>query len=152
MRLEVAYISPRRGRFKSPAAQQLVDDYLERMRHYTPVNLTGYLSETAFLQATDRIGGRLPAALALLDSRGQAFTSEAFAVRLGTLQDAGTQQLVCAIGPPDGWSAAARQRAQLLISLSAMTFPHELALAMLAEQIYRALTILAGHPYHAGHS
>ena len=57
-----------------------------------------------------------------------------------------------AIGPPDGWSTAAHSSAKLLLSLGAMTLPHELALVILAEQTYRALTILAGFPYHSGHS
>jgi len=56
-----------------------------------------------------------------------------------------------AVGPADGWSAEARNRAQLLLSLGAMTLPHELARVVLAEQVYRACTILAGHPYHSGH-
>jgi 23S rRNA (pseudouridine1915-N3)-methyltransferase len=59
--------------------------------------------------------------------------------------------LVLAIGPADGWSAATRKRANLLLSLGRMTLPHQLARIVLAEQVYRALTILAGHPYHSGH-
>jgi 23S rRNA (pseudouridine1915-N3)-methyltransferase len=58
---------------------------------------------------------------------------------------------VLAIGPADGWSAEARQRADLLLSLGRMTLPHQLARVVLAEQVYRAFTILAGHPYHSGH-
>ena len=77
--------------------------------------------------------------------------SDEFAERLGYLRDNGTQHLVLAIGPADGWSAAARQRANLLLSLGRMTLPHQLARVVLAEQVYRALTILAGHPYHSGH-
>jgi 23S rRNA (pseudouridine1915-N3)-methyltransferase len=56
-----------------------------------------------------------------------------------------------AIGPADGWSVAARQRADLLVSFGRLTLPHQLARVVLAEQVYRALTILAGHPYHTGH-
>ncbi len=70
---------------------------------------------------------------------------------MGRLRDNGTQTLVLAIGPADGWSDGARARASLLLSFGAITLPHELARAVLAEQIYRALTILAGHPYHCGH-
>ena len=87
----------------------------------------------------------------LLDSRGQQYTSEEFAAHLGRIRDEGTQRLVLAIGPADGWSAAARQRANLLLSFGRMTLPHQLARVVLAEQVYRALTILAGHPYHSGH-
>ena len=89
--------------------------------------------------------------LILLDSRGKQMTSEEFAAQVGRLRDGGTQTLVLAIGPADGWSDVARARAGMTLSLGAITMPHELARAVLAEQIYRALTILAGHPYHSGH-
>lgn len=79
------------------------------------------------------------------------FSSEEFAQQLGRLRDGGTQRLVLAIGPADGWSAAARQRANLVFSLGRITLPHQLAHVVLAEQVYRALTIIAGHPYHSGH-
>ena len=61
------------------------------------------------------------------------------------------EHIVLAIGPADGWSAPARARASLLLSFGPITLPHELARVVLAEQLYRALTILAGHPYHSGH-
>jgi 23S rRNA (pseudouridine1915-N3)-methyltransferase len=63
----------------------------------------------------------------------------------------GTQELVLAIGPADGWSATARSRAQTTLSLGKMTLPHELARVVVAEQLYRAFTILNHHPYHGGH-
>jgi 23S rRNA (pseudouridine1915-N3)-methyltransferase len=87
----------------------------------------------------------------LLDSRGKQYSSEEFAGRIGQLRDEGTQRLVLAVGPADGWSAEARQRADLLFSLGRITLPHQLARVVLAEQVYRAFTILAGHPYHSGH-
>jgi 23S rRNA (pseudouridine1915-N3)-methyltransferase len=59
--------------------------------------------------------------------------------------------VVLAIGPADGWSGMARERANLIFSLGRITLPHQLARVVLAEQVYRALTILAGHPYHCGH-
>ncbi len=59
--------------------------------------------------------------------------------------------LIVAVGPANGWSVQARSRANLLLSLGPMTLPHALAQVVVAEQIYRALTILAGHPYHCGH-
>jgi 23S rRNA (pseudouridine1915-N3)-methyltransferase len=99
----------------------------------------------------DRQPGRTPGYAILLDSRGQQYTSEEFSAQLGRIRDEGTQRLVFAIGPADGWSAAARERANLLLSLGRMTLPHQLARVVLAEQVYRALTILAGHPYHSGH-
>jgi 23S rRNA (pseudouridine1915-N3)-methyltransferase len=87
----------------------------------------------------------------LLDSRGRQMTSEAFAAWLGARRDQGTQHIVFAIGPADGWSQAARDRAQLLLSLGPMTLAHSLARLVMAEQLYRAFTILSGHPYHTGH-
>ena len=59
--------------------------------------------------------------------------------------------LIFAIGPPNGWSEAATRQAQTMLSLGRMTLPHELARLVLAEQLYRAFTILSGHPYHTGH-
>jgi 23S rRNA (pseudouridine1915-N3)-methyltransferase len=77
--------------------------------------------------------------------------SEAFAAWMGSRRDQGAQHLVFAIGPASGWSDEARKQAQLLLSLGPMTLAHALARLVLAEQIYRAFTILAGHPYHCGH-
>ena len=87
----------------------------------------------------------------LLDSRGRQMTSEAFAAWLGTRRDQGAQHIVFAIGPADGWSAAALEKAQLKLSLGPMTMAHTLARLVAAEQLYRAFTILTGHPYHTGH-
>jgi len=78
-------------------------------------------------------------------------SSDEFAGELGRLRDTGTQMLVLGIGPADGWSAAALKRADLSLAFGRITLPHELAAVVAAEQIYRALTILAGHPYHTGH-
>ena len=78
-------------------------------------------------------------------------SSEQLAAWIGRERDAGMQHLHFAIGPADGWSKDMRDRADLLLSFGPMTFPHELARVMLAEQLYRAFTILAGHPYHGGH-
>jgi 23S rRNA (pseudouridine1915-N3)-methyltransferase len=87
----------------------------------------------------------------LLDSRGRQMTSEAFAAWLGARRDQGAQHIVFAIGPADGWSAAALEKAQLQLSLGPMTMAHALARLVVAEQLYRAFTILTGHPYHSGH-
>jgi 23S rRNA (pseudouridine1915-N3)-methyltransferase len=107
--------------------------------------------EDAFSAWMDHSKGRTGIYSILLDSRGKQLTSEEFARTLVKLRDEGQQRIVLAIGPANGWSAATRRRAQLLFSLGQITLPHELASAVLAEQTYRALTILAGHPYHSGH-
>ena len=78
-------------------------------------------------------------------------TSEAFAAWVGARRDDGVQHIVFAVGPASGWSAASRGKAGLLLSLGPMTLAHALARLVLAEQIYRAFTILKGHPYHLGH-
>ena len=99
----------------------------------------------------DRLAGRTKPHLILLDSLGKQFTSEELAAYIGKLRDAGQQNLIFAVGPADGWSTAAKSRASLILSFGKITLPHELARTILAEQVYRALTILAGHPYHSGH-
>lgn len=78
-------------------------------------------------------------------------SSESFAAWLGAQRDEGTQHIVFAIGPASGWSDAARGRARMLLSLGRFTLAHSLARVVMAEQIYRASTILTGHPYHTGH-
>ena len=103
-----------------------------------------------FFDWIDRLGGRTPVMTILLDSRGRQMNSEAFASWLGKQRDQGAQQIVFAVGPADGWSETARARAQLLLSLGSFTLAHGLARLVMAEQLYRACTILAGHPYHRG--
>jgi 23S rRNA (pseudouridine1915-N3)-methyltransferase len=94
--------------------------------------------------------GALPerGASIVLDERGKAMTSEEFARLLGRHLDGGTPDLSVLIGGPDGHAPAVRQQASLVLSFGAMTWPHRLVRVLLLEQIYRGLTILAGHPYH----
>jgi 23S rRNA (pseudouridine1915-N3)-methyltransferase len=151
MKITLAAVAPRRTRTKSEASDRLIADYIERAARYTPCDSELFESEAAILEWLERQSGRTSAYAILLDSRGRQYTSDEFAVQLGRIRDEGTQRLVLAIGPADGWSPAARQRANLLFSFGRMTLPHQLARVVLAEQVYRALTILAGHPYHSGH-
>jgi len=150
MKILLTAIAPRRARSKSEATDRLLADYIERCVRYTPCESQIFEDESAFLGSLDRQSGRGPGYVVLLDSRGQQLSSEEFAARLGDMRDRGTQRLVLAIGPADGWSSAL-QRADLLFSLGRITLPHQLARVVLAEQVYRSLTILAGHPYHSGH-
>jgi len=85
-----------------------------------------------------------------LDPAGKALSSEDFAEMLGKLRDGGAQGAAFLIGGPDGLGPAALEKADLSLSLGPMTLPHGLARIVLAEQLYRAKTILAGHPYHRG--
>jgi len=151
MKMSQAAIVPRGTRSKSEATDRILADYIERAARYSPCESQVFETETAFLEWLERSPGRSPAHAILLDSRGQQYSSEEFAAHIGRLRDDGTQRVVLAIGPADGWSAVARQRANLLFSLGRITLPHQLARVVLAEQVYRALTILAGHPYHSGH-
>ena len=91
-------------------------------------------------------GGRLVA----LDERGEAWTSRQFADRLAVWRDGATAALAFAIGGADGLGQEVIQRAEAVLSLGAMTWPHLLARSLLLEQLYRAQQILAGHPYHRG--
>ncbi len=150
MTVQLASISPRR-RGKSAAADALVTEYLARCTRLQPVEPLLLASEADLLATLGREAGRPAATLLAFDSRGETLTSEEFARMLGRLRDEGAQRIVLAIGPADGWSATALGRAQRKLSLGRLTLPHELARVVVAEQIYRALTILAGHPYHCGH-
>lgn len=149
MKLALTAIAPRRS--KDEAIERLLAEYVERAGRYMPCESQIFGSEAALVEWLDRQAGRLPAYAILLDSRGQQFSSEEIAALVGRLRDESTQRLVFAIGPADGWSKTARQRANLMLSLGRITLPHQLARVVLAEQVYRALTILAGHPYHSGH-
>jgi len=99
----------------------------------------------------ERAKGAAKSTLVLMDSRGKEFSSEQFAKFLGDYQDRNPLPLVFAIGGADGFSAEVKSAAQQTISLGKMTLAHELARVVLLEQVYRAFTILKGHPYHSGH-
>jgi len=86
--------------------------------------------------------------LVLLDERGKSLSSRQFADRLAEYRDRGVSRAVFALGGPDGHDPALRDRADLVIAFGNQTWPHQLARIMLAEQLYRAVTILSGHPYH----
>ena len=83
-----------------------------------------------------------------LDERGKALASEAFAAKIGAWRDQGAADIAFLIGGADGHGDAVRARADFLLALGPMTWPHMLVRGMLTEQIYRAQQILAGHPYH----
>ena len=148
LKLKIAWI----GKTKEPAIQTLTDEYLKRISRYTPVEGIAMGDEAAVLALCRRAGKRsAKSTLALLDSRGREFSSEQFARFLGDYQDRNPLPLVLAIGGADGFGNEARSAADHLISLGKMTLAHELARVVLLEQVYRAFTILKGHPYHSGH-
>ena len=143
MKLRIAWL----GKTKEPAIQTLTDDYLKRLSHYADAQGIALKDESALL----KLRGRQPSALVLLDSRGKQLSSEEFAQFLGNHQDRNPSPLIFAVGPASGFTAETRQEANLLLSLGKMTLAHELARVVLLEQLYRAFTILKGHPYHLGH-
>ncbi len=148
--LTLAHIGPRY--LAGDDYEKLTQLYLLRMT--TAVmrcETAAFKTEDGLLESLERQSGRTAPQLILLDSPGRQMTSEAFAAWFGTRRDQGVQRLVFAIGPASGWSAGARRHAHLLLSLGTFTMAHPLARLVLAEQLYRASTILAGHPYHTGH-
>lgn len=130
-----------RGKIGRSPEAELVTRYQKRLQW--PVRITE-LPET---------GGRAPDPAAsvktvLLDERGRQLGSEEFAALLGSWRDEGVREVRFVIGAADGHEDGERAAADLLLAFGKATWPHLLARAMLLEQIYRATTILAGHPYH----
>jgi 23S rRNA (pseudouridine1915-N3)-methyltransferase len=149
MNLTLAHIGSRAAAKDGFAA--LTQVYLERCSAFAHCQTEAFRSEDAMADWLAKRLGRTPPIVVLLDSRGRTMTSEAFAAWLGARRDGGAQHIFFAIGPANGWSDTARQSAHLQLSLGPMTMAHALARLVLAEQLYRAFTILSGHPYHAGH-
>jgi len=143
MKLRIAWI----GKTKEPAIQTLTDDYLKRLSHYADAQGIALKDESALL----KLRGREASILVLLDIRGKQLSSEELAAFLANYQDRNPLPLLFAVGPANGFAAETRQEANLLLSLGKMTLAHELARVVLLEQLYRAFTILKGHPYHLGH-
>jgi 23S rRNA (pseudouridine1915-N3)-methyltransferase len=142
------------GRARSGPEQDLYHQYLRRLtpppalreveekRPLEPARLKAREAELLLAAVPDG------AVVVALDEAGRDLGSEAFAARLGHWRDAGTADLAFLIGGASGHGDAVRARADLLLSLGRMTWPHMLVRALLAEQLWRAQAILAGHPYH----
>ncbi len=131
--------------------QILTARYLERCAPFLRCKTESFKTEEALFAWIDRHHARTPVVPVLLDSHGRTMTSEFFAAWLGAHRQDGVQHIVFAIGPADGWSANALLRAKVILALGSFTLAHPLARLVVAEQIYRATTILTGHPYHTGH-
>lgn len=154
MRVTIAAI----GRLKRGPEQVLIDDYLDR---FGKSGRQLGLGPATIVEMEDRKGGgmateaallsaRIPdgAVVIALDERGKLLTSPQFADTLGQWRDAGRRDCVCLIGGADGLDPSLRARADLVLSFGQMVWPHMLARVMVAEQLYRAASILAGSPYH----
>jgi 23S rRNA (pseudouridine1915-N3)-methyltransferase len=150
MKLLLALISPRRAPAPGPCAE-LLQLYLKRAAPYAPCSLRLFPTEAKLLGFLAESASRTRPVLWLADGRGQQASSGELAAALGSVQESGAQQLVFAVGGADGWSPAALSRADRTFAFGRITLPHELAAVVAAEQLYRALTIRAGHPYHSGH-
>jgi 23S rRNA (pseudouridine1915-N3)-methyltransferase len=147
VKLKVAWI----GRTKESAIQSLTDEYLKRLSRCAEVEGLELRNESALLQlVAGRSHGKQRHALILLDPGGKQMSSEKLADFVQDLMNR-AQNTVFAVGPADGFTPEARTAATTSISLGRMTLPHELARVVLLEQLYRAFTILQGHPYHSGH-
>ena len=145
MKLTVAWI----GKSKDRAIQEMTDKYLNRLVHYANVEALSLKDDGKLLKLSEgKSGGYTSIAL---DSRGKQLSSEGLAEFLRSHQDRASAHLVFAIGGADGLSDQVKNTAAFTLSLGKMTLSHELARVVLLEQLYRAFTILKGHPYHVGH-
>ena len=150
------------GRLKAGPERDLFERYFKRIGDIArPLGFKGVslteLDEGRGPRAADRQGEEAQAILAgvpkgarliLLDERGAALTSAQFAIDIASARDASVSAYVVVIGGADGLAADLRDKANKIVSFGAMTWPHQLARVMAAEQLYRALSILSGHPYH----
>jgi 23S rRNA (pseudouridine1915-N3)-methyltransferase len=152
------------GRLKSGPERELCERYLARARdagrplQFAPIDVAE-IAESSARRPADRMAEEAKALLAaipagsrkiVLDARGKTLSSEDFAKRLAAWRDQGAAAVVFLIGGADGLDDSVRGTADLPIAYGAATFPHQLVRTLLAEQIYRSVTILAGHPYHRG--
>ncbi|MHC5655017.1 23S rRNA (pseudouridine(1915)-N(3))-methyltransferase RlmH [Stappia sp.] len=160
MRLHIACI----GRLKAGPEREFFSRYSERVTKggrgvsLGPLEMIE-LPESRAQRAADRKAEEARALLAALpagavivalDETGKTMSSEDFASRVADLRDAGTADLAFVIGGPDGHGSALVDAARLVLALGPMTWPHQIVRGLIAEQIYRAATILSGHPYHRG--
>jgi 23S rRNA (pseudouridine1915-N3)-methyltransferase len=122
----------------------LLDEYVKRISRSCPIETTEVRDAAAALKKLD--AGRA-VTVVLLDAGGKSYDSLAFAKWLGEQRDRGTREISFVCGDADGFPAELRERVKQKVSLSVMTYSHELARVMLAEQIYRAFAILSGSPY-----
>jgi 23S rRNA (pseudouridine1915-N3)-methyltransferase len=150
MRVTIAAV----GRDRSGPARELFDEYCRRCPwpvrlHEVPPRATAP-PERRLAEEAERLVSRVPpdAVVVALDEGGRDLTSRALAARIGAWQRHGRGELAFLIGGPDGLDPALLERADLVLALGRMTWPHRLVRVLLAEQLYRAATILAGHPYH----
>jgi 23S rRNA (pseudouridine1915-N3)-methyltransferase len=133
------------GKTRRKEFRALLDDYVRRIQHYAQVEINELREGSP--AALRKLKVAPGATIVLLDAGGGQFTSRQFARWLTDLRERGARELVFLCGEAEGFPDELRANARQNISLSTLTMPHELARVILAEQIYRAFTILAGYPY-----
>lgn len=144
------------GRCRDKNILALEAEYIKRLKPYAKLTLTelphgkNTSSEALKLEEAKAQLAKIPthACVVALDETGVSLSTAKFANKLQQSIDTGTKEMVFVIGGADGLHDQLKDRADLVLSLSAMTFPHQMVRPLLAEQIYRAMTLLAGHPYH----
>jgi 23S rRNA (pseudouridine1915-N3)-methyltransferase len=132
------------GKTRRAELRSVLDDYVKRITRSWPTEVSEVRDGHAALK---KLQADRAATSVLLDAAGKVYDSVAFAKWLGEQRDRGTREVIFVCGDADGFPESLREQVRQRVSLSAMTFSHELARVMLAEQIYRALAILSGSPY-----
>lgn len=140
MRIQIVFV----GKTRRLAIQDLVEDYVARIGHYAEIGVREVRPDSAAgLKKLDFSG----ATVVLLDAAGKALSSEQFADWIRSRRDRAEREIVFLCGAAEGFPEPLARQATARISLSPLTFSHEVARVMLVEQIYRAFALLAGHPY-----
>jgi 23S rRNA (pseudouridine1915-N3)-methyltransferase len=132
------------GKTRRPELRAVLDDYVKRISRHSPIEINEVRDEAA---AIKRLNAARAATVVLLDAAGENLDSNSFAEWLAKHRDRGTREIIFLCGDADGFPETIRQRARQKLSLSALTFSHELSRVMLAEQLYRAFAVLSGSPY-----
>jgi len=140
MRLRLIMI----GKTRRPELRSVIDEYVKRISRSVPLEITELRETEAALK---KFTFDQPSTIVLLDDRGKSLDSEAFAKWIGEQRDRGTRQLTFVCGGADGFAEEFLRQAHQKLSLSPMTYSHELARVMLTEQLYRAFAILSGSAY-----
>jgi 23S rRNA (pseudouridine1915-N3)-methyltransferase len=133
------------GKTRREEARSLIEDYAARIKRYAEIELTELRDGSP--AALRKLKIEPSATVVMLDAAGKQFTSQEFAKWLGQLRDRGVREVVFFCGDAEGFPEELRVSAKQKLSLSTLTMPHEFARVLVAEQIYRAFAILAGHPY-----
>jgi len=133
------------GRTRREEMRALLDDYVARIRRYSEIEINELRDSSS--PSVRRLKLESGAHIVMLDAAGKQFTSQQFALWLRDLRDRGFREVVFLSGGAEGFPNELRVMAKQKLSLSTLTMPHEFARVVLAEQIYRAFAILAGHPY-----